>query len=221
MKKFFKQQGSITTITGNMFGGKTTQLIQMVNDIMKESSDKEIPVSICCFKHSIDDRYENDKIATHDGLSIPAIPVNSLEKLSAIVKEKNPDVVVIDEVQFFDEKAGNNYIVIDFLRNLVKTKQIIVSGLSKDFRGMPFGPIGDILALSDNIIIKNSVCVVCGDEATMSQRLVNGAPASWYQNTVAVGAAMETINHETYEPRCRNCHCVSEEPVSTLNTVSY
>lgn len=209
---FQNNSGKITTITGNMFGGKTTELINRVNQMKRDALSQNKSLSFCCFKHQVDDRYDATKIVTHDGVSIDAYAVNSIEKMDAVILEKNPDVVVIDEVQFFMETAFNQYIIVDFLRELSKSREVILSGLSKDFRGMPFGPIGEILAISDEIVTKHSKCAICGDEATMSQRLVNDFPASWNQETVVVGAASENDNCEHYEPRCRKCHVVVGEP---------
>ena len=210
------KHGKIVTITGNMFGGKTTELINRVNAIKENDINNEI--RICCFKPTIDNRYDSTKIITHDGDSLDAIPAHSAEELYLLVNSLNPNVVVIDEIQFFDQKVGNECVIINMLLEFVKSRDVILSGLSTDFRGMPFGNIGDILAISDEVIKKFSTCVICGDTATQSQRIVDEKPASWYQNTVLVGDSRNTLNKERYEPRCRNCHEVLDMPDVRIST---
>ncbi len=84
--------------------------------------------------------------------------------------------------------------------------QVVVSGLDKDFRGMPFGPMGDILALADERVSLTSTCVQCGQPAVLPQRLIDGRPANWDDPIVYPGAT------EAYEPRCRNCHVTPGRP---------
>lgn len=153
------------------------------------------------YKHHLDTRYFETKIATHSGVSIDATAVSSATDLLERVRRDGARIVFCDEVQFFMEHNDYGYEIIQVLTALLQDgRQIVVSGLDKDFRGLPFGPMGDILALADERVSLTSTCVRCGAPAVLPQRLINGKPAAWDDPVVFPGAI------EVYEPRCRRCH---------------
>lgn len=187
-------------ICGNMFGGKTTEMMDLVSQFKRQEKirvhaalreGKRIEeIEVFAFKPSLDNRYDETKIVTHDGRTLDAVVVSSVRELVTIVVENDLRVIAIDEVQFFKEQDGEGTYEITkaILQFLKENRYIIASGLSKDFRGLPFGPIGDLLAIADEITVKNSKCAVCGADAPLPQRFVDGQPASWNEPTIAVGA---------------------------------
>ena len=101
----------------------------------------------------------------------------------------NIDIIGIDEAQFFDDS------IIDVSNNLAKEgKRIIVAGLDRDYRAIPFGPMANLLTHADYITKLNAICMVCGNEASFSQRLTKD------KTQILVGES------EKYEARCRNCY---------------
>lgn len=179
--------GSIEVITGPMFAGKTEELIRRAKRM--EYAKK----SIIVFKPRIDDRYSVSEIVSHDNRK--ALSIN-IDCSSDILKHITDDieVIIIDEVQFLDYAIAS---ILDDLAN--KGKKIIVAGLDKDFRGEPFGVMPTILAIAEEVTKLTAICVVCGENATYTQRLIKGQPAHINDQTLLVGA------EETYEARCR-CH---------------
>ena len=112
------------------------------------------------------------------------------------------DVVGIDEIQFFPPQA------IDIIHKwLDQGIRVIVAGLDLDFRGEPFGIVPQLLALADEVSKLRAICMVCGNEANFSQRLINGSPARYDDETILVGG------EECYEPRCRKCFAIDKRPV--------
>jgi thymidine kinase len=106
-------------------------------------------------------------------------------------------VVAIDEAQFFD--AG----LVEVVDNLaMRGVRVILAGLDLDFRGEPFGPMPKLLAQAEDVTKLHAICVICGEEASRTQRLVNGQPARYDDPIILVGAA------EAYEARCREHHTV-------------
>lgn len=207
--------GVIVSETGNMFSGKTTALIsridkiKRINEKIKEASIrenrdfKEMPIGI--FKHSIDKRYSVEQIVTHNGISINAIPINAIDELVKEVEENDFRIIAIDEVQFFDEVSPDGrYRIEEVLKKFADEKRyVMVAGLDVDFRGLNFGPMGSIIAISDERSFHKSICSICGAPATMPQRLINGSPANFNDPIKMVGAK------ESYEPRCRTHHIVN------------
>ena len=109
-------------------------------------------------------------------------------------------VVGIDEAQFFDDG------IVDVIEKLAdKGLRVIVTGLDMDFRGEPFGCIPELLARADRIDKLQAICMVCGQPANRTQRLVDGKPANYNDPIVIVGAA------EMYEARCRAHHEVPRD----------
>jgi len=185
------REGSIEVITGVMFSGKSEELLRRVRRAMIARRTVQV------FKSQLDDRYGGiQRISSHDGREIEARPVSSSRDVAEFV---NPDteVVAVDEVQFMDPGILE---VADDLAN--QGVRVIVSGTDMDFRGLPFGPIGSLLAIAEKIDKLHAICVVCGDLATRNQRLIDGRPAPAEGPTIQVGGL------ESYEARCRTHHLV-------------
>jgi thymidine kinase len=217
--------GHLLVITGNMMSGKTEELIGRLKTIERVESIRHqaairdgvsfTPRKIGVYKHALDARYSKTEIASHSGLRLEATPVDSATMLLEKVLEHDARIVACDEVQFFMERQGTEWVIVKVLAELLDRKcQIIVSGLDKDFRGMPFGPMGDILALADERVSLTSTCVRCGAPAVLPQRLINGRPAAWTDPVVMPGA------HEVYEPRCRRCHEIGKAPFHVFDEVA-
>jgi thymidine kinase len=209
-----KDFGWIVAISGSMFGGKSEDLIRRVHQIQRINDIVSKPLSVGVFKHSIDQRYSTHEIASHNGQRVQAIPVASVAELVNKVQNGAYRIIVIDEVQFFQEEApitskertGHQYSITDAIEQFAKQKSfVIVAGLDKTFRGTNFGPMGEILSVADEVHKYQSICTQCGAAATLPQRLINGVPAKPSDPTIVVGAK------ETYEPRCRNCHTLGKE----------
>ncbi|MBN1874885.1 MAG: thymidine kinase [Anaerolineae bacterium] len=182
------QKGRIEVICGSMFSGKTEELIRRLH--RAQIARQKVQV----FKPAIDQRYAHKAIASHNGLQEEAIPVNNSEEIYQRV-DPDVDVVAIDEVQFFDES------IIDVCTVLADAgKRVICAGLDMDFRGEPFGPIPQLLAIAEYVDKLQAICVVCGAPASRSQRLIDGQPAYHDDPVMLVGAS------EVYEARCRSCH---------------
>jgi len=182
--------GLIEVITGPMFAGKSEELIRRINRL------KFAKKKFLVFKPLIDNRYSENEVVSHQKRKEKSINV---QKGTDILKYITPDLdcVCIDEVQFFDETIID---VIDVLAN--RGLRVICAGLDQDFRGQPFGQMGTILCKAELVTKLTAICPICGHEATMTQRLINGEPASEEDPTILVGAT------ESYEPRCRKCHVI-------------
>lgn len=188
-------RGRIEVICGSMFSGKSEELIRRVRraEIAKQK--------VLIFKPSIDHRYGIDVVKSHDGRAAEAIAVESSQD---ILSQINGDttVVAIDEAQFFDDGIIHVCNKLACERNI----RVIVAGLDLDFRGEPFGPIPALLTQAEEISKLHAICVKCGEEASRSQRLINGKPAHYDDPIIMIGA------QETYEARCRHCHEVPGRP---------
>lgn len=186
--------GWIEVVCGSMFSGKTEELIRRAR--RAQIARQEVQV----FKPALDNRYEVEKLASHDGVSLDAVSVEDARQILALL---GPDtqVVIVDEAQFFDRS------IVDVCGSLADAgKRIIVAGLDTDFRGEPFGPVPLLMAEAEVVDKLQAICVVCGAPATRTQRLIDGRPASYEDPIVMVGAS------EVYEARCRNCHEVPGKP---------
>jgi thymidine kinase len=180
--------GWIEVICGSMFSGKTEELIRRLR--RAQIARQRIQV----FKPAIDIRYAEKAIASHNGLQEQAIPVSGSEALLETV-DHTADVIAIDEIQFFDQGVLE---VCNYLAN--QGKRVICAGLDMDFRGNPFGPIPNLLAIAERVDKLQAICVVCGMPASRTQRLIEGKPAYYDDPVVLVGAS------EVYEARCRRHH---------------
>lgn len=180
--------GRIELICGSMFSGKTEELIRRLR--RAKIAQQKVQV----FKPKIDDRYSVSKVASHNGLDFEAVPVENAADIPALLKE-GVTVVGIDEVQFFDED------IVRWAEELAdRGLRVIVAGLDLDFRGEPFGPMPQLICRAEYVDKLHAICMVCGEEACRTQRLVNGHPAYYDDPIILVGAS------EAYEPRCREHH---------------
>jgi thymidine kinase len=177
--------GFIEVVCGSMFSGKTEELVRRC----KRAQIGRQKVQV--FKPRIDDRYSKDHVQSHDANRIASIPVDHSRQILELVDD-NTRVVGIDEAQFFDEG------IIEVANKLAyRGMRVICAGLDMDFRGKPFGPMPQLLAIAESVTKLSAICVVCGAQASRTQRTVgNLDPGA----TVAVGAK------EMYEARCRFCH---------------
>jgi len=179
-----------------MFSGKTEEMIRRLRRAVIARQQVQ------AFKPAIDSRYHVEKVTSHDGLHFQAQPVSQSKDI-LIAVDVETDVVAIDEVQFFDSDI---IMVCETLAD--RGKRVICAGLDQDFRGLPFGPMPELLARAEDVSKLHAICVVCGEDASRTQRLIEGNPAAFDDPVVLVGAA------EVYEARCRKCHQIA--PASAL-----
>jgi thymidine kinase len=180
--------GSVEVICGSMFSGKTDELIRRLRRATIARQHVQV------FKPAIDWRYAVEKVTSHAGSDFAAIPIEKAAEIRNRL-DKDTTVVAIDEAQFFDEE------IIQVVDELAGMKlRIIVAGLDTDFRGEPFGPMPVLMARAERVDKLQAICMVCGEPASRTQRLVNGKPARYHDPVVIVGAA------EMYEARCRMHH---------------
>lgn len=180
--------GSIEVITGSMFSGKTEELIRR----LRRATIARQKVQV--FKPIIDDRYKVEKVTSHSGSDFRALPIKSAVNIIDHL-DSDTTVVAVDEVQFF-----NNEIVPITQKLADRGLRVIISGLDTDFRGEPFGPMPVLMAQAERIDKLHAICMVCGEQASRTQRLINGHPAHDDDPVVIVGAS------ELYEARCRKHH---------------
>ncbi len=182
------RQGTIELICGSMFSGKTEELIRRVRRAVIAKQHVQV------FKPVIDKRYHVTRVQSHNGADVEAVPVDSAETIITLL-DPETTVVAIDEVQFFD--TG----IIEVCERLAdQGKRVICAGLDLDFRAEPFGGIPALMAKAETVRKLRAICVICGEEACRTQRLINGEPAAYNDPIILVGAS------EAYEARCRHCH---------------
>ena len=186
--EYYKDPGWIEIITGPMFAGKSEELIRRLRRL--DYAHKKYLV----FKPDIDNRYSEVDVESHLHNKIKCIPIKDSSSIRQYLAP-GVDVVGIDEVQFLDE--GVIALCDEMADHGIR---VIVAGLDTDFRGEPFPVSAALLAKAEFVTKLTAVCVRCGAPATMTQRIVNGVPASYDDPVVKVGAS------EAYEPRCRHCH---------------
>ncbi|ERS92538.1 thymidine kinase [Staphylococcus simulans] len=183
--------GWIECITGSMFSGKSEELIRRLKRGMYAKQ------KVVVFKPAIDNRYHKEKVVSHNGNAIEAITIKVAEEIFE-QDLTGVDVIGIDEVQFFEHS------VVDIAQELAEQgHRVIVAGLDMDFRGEPFEPMPQLMAVSELVTKLQAVCAVCGAPASRTQRLINGRPAKADDPIIMVGA------DESYEPRCRAHHIVA------------
>lgn len=184
------QGGWVEVVCGSMFSGKSEELIRRIR--RAQFAKQKIAV----FKPEIDDRYSEEAIVSHDGATAIAHPVSSSQEILKYIQD-DYDVIAIDEAQFFD--AG----IVDVVMQLADSGfRVIAAGLDQDFRGEPFGPMPNLMAIAEHVTKLQAVCTVCGSPSSRTQRLINGTPAGFDDPIILVGAS------EAYEPRCRSHHQV-------------
>lgn len=182
--------GSLEVITGSMFCGKTDELIRR----LRRATIARQKVQV--FKPAIDNRYAVEKVTSHAGSEFGAVPIQNAAEINHQLQH-DTTVVAVDEAQFFDED------IIPIVQRLAdRGLRVIVAGLDTDFRGEPFGPMPELMAKAEIVDKLHAICMICGESASRTQRLVNGQPACYEDPVVIVGAA------EMYEARCRKHHQV-------------
>ncbi|MDR1054620.1 MAG: thymidine kinase [Prevotellaceae bacterium] len=176
-----KRSGWIEVIVGSMFSGKTEELIRRLRRAQFANQKVEI------FSPQIDTRYSQDSVVSHDSNSIRSTPVSSSGNI--LLLSSDVDVVGIDEAQFFD--MG----LVDVCNDMANSGiRIIVAGLDMDYRGKPFGPIPNLLAVAEYVTKVHAICVRCGNLAHHSHRFTDN------DKLVVLG------EKEAYEPLCRHCY---------------
>jgi len=175
-----------------MFSGKTSELIRLVEREVFAKRKGAI------FKIAFDKRYSARQVVTHNGLRYDAYTVASsvegLQKIEELTASQGLDVIGVDEVNFFPEA------LVGVLDGLADTRRVIACGLNLNFRAEPFPTTMQLAARADRVRYLSAVCVVCGQEATRTQRLIAGRPAPRDSPVIIVGGK------EMYEPRCRTCY---------------
>jgi len=173
--------GSIEVIAGSMFSGKSEELIRRVRRAQIARQKVQI------FKPRIDARYSADEIVSHSDMKMPSQVGGSPAEIRENLAD-DTEVVGIDEGQFFDAS------VVDVANALAdRGIRVIVAGLDQDFRGRPFEPMPQLMAVAEYVDKTLAVCMRCGAPANRSQRLVAA------EDRVVVGGAGQ------YEARCRRC----------------
>ncbi|MCH7402294.1 thymidine kinase [Belliella kenyensis] len=176
-----EKKGHIEVICGSMFSGKTEELIRRLNRAFIAKQKVEI------FKPSIDKRYHEFDVVSHNENAIRSTPVQFAEDI--LLLAGNCDVVGIDEVQFFDNRIIE---VANILAN--SGKRVILAGLDMDFEGKAFEPMPQLLAIAEYVTKVHAICMKCGDLASYSFRLSDA------KEKVVLG------EKESYEARCRKCY---------------
>lgn len=186
-------RGRLEVITGPMFCGKTDELLRRLRRAIIAKQKIQV------FKPGFDIRYSSEKVTSHAGNEYDAHPVENILEVTSLLND-DVTLVAIDEAQFFGEE------IIDVVQELVdKGIRVIVAGLDMDFRGEPFGQMPVLLAQAEIVDKLHAICMVCGEEATRTQRLVDGKPAYYDDPIIIVGAS------EMYEARCRIHHQVPKK----------
>ena len=176
-----KKSGCIEVICGSMFSGKTEELIRRLR---RAQFAKQ---KIATFKPTIDKRYSDLDVVSHDSHSISCTPIKSPSRMLQI--EPDVEVVGVDEAQFFDES------LIDVVKQLAdRGVRVIIAGLDTDYLGKPFGPMPGLMAIAEDVQKVHAICVRCGALANHSHRLSDS------KKLVVLG---ET---DIYEPLCRDCY---------------
>lgn len=193
MRQVPKHSGWIEVVCGPMFSGKSEELIRRLR--RAQIARQRVAV----FKPAVDDRYHPHHVVSHTGISLEGQHVHSSKEILELAEDAQ--VVGIDEAQFFDADIAH---VINALA--AGGKRVVVAALDMDFRGDPFGPLPEVLAVAEFVDKIQAICQRCFEPATCTQRLVDGEPAHYKSPIVLVGA------DESYEPRCRACHEVPGRP---------
>ena len=188
---FDEPAGSLEVIAGCMFSGKTQELIRRLDQ------ERYAGAAIQAFKPALDDRYALEAVASHRDIRFPAIAVPSVQDLRNQLRA-DTRVIGIDEAQFFEEA------IVDLLEELANAgRHLVVAGLELDFLARPFGPMPELMARADRLTKLQASCQYpgCGSrQATRTQRLIDGRPASPDSPLVVIGGAA------TYQARCRHQH---------------
>lgn len=194
------KKGNLSVICGPMFSGKSRELIRLIH--IAEIAGQRTAT----FKPRIDTRYSHTDVSSHDGFQRRAHAVETAGEILSLLAgyRRLPEVVAIDEAQFFDR--GITAVCLGLVD---RGRRVVVAGLDRNFRGEPFGSMPELLACADEVLKLKAVCMHCKDPrvtATLPQRLLDGRPAPYDSPEVMVGGA------EAYEARCLDCHEVPGKP---------
>ena len=177
-----ERRGCIEVVCGSMFSGKTEELLRRVKRARLAKQ------RVLLFKPRIDNRYDDVKVVSHEGVKAEATAVSSSAELLSFVDVKTAQVVGIDEAQFFDDA------IVAAAETLANAGvRVICAGLDQDYRGAPFGPMASLMCIAEFVTKLHAVCSRCGAAACRSQRLVGT------EGQLFVGGMAD------YEPRCRKC----------------
>lgn len=181
-----KETGWIEVIAGCMFSGKTEELIRRLRRAQIAKQTVKI------FKPKIDTRFSDSSIVSHSEQSLPSVLIDNINEVLTLGKDAQ--VIGIDEAQFFSSD------IIKVCNELANNgKRVIVAGLDQDFKGVPFEPMPQLLAIAEYITKTLAICMVCGNPADKTQRKTIS------EERVIVGAS------DIYEARCRKCHYIPSE----------
>jgi thymidine kinase len=185
----FYTSGWVHVICGCMFCGKTDEMLRLLRRFAIAGRQ------VILIKPRLDTRSDEATVVSRSGANHEAVSVGSSREIEAVTGEA--DIVAIEEGQFFDEGLP------DVVERLADAgKQVLVTGLDRDFRGIPFGPMPRLMALADQVTKLTAICMVCGEQATRTQRLIGGRPAGADSPLIVIGG----MGDETYEARCRQHH---------------
>ncbi len=184
--------GRIEVIVGSMFSGKTEELIRRVRRAQLAKQRVQV------FKPEIDIRYSKEEVTSHNDSRMHSIVVSRSRDIIDHL-EDNTRVVAIDEAQFFDED------IVKIVQKLAdRGLRVIIAGLDMNWKAEPFHPIPALMAIAEEVVKEQAICMVCGKPASRTQKLIAG------DNQIHVGAG------EAYEARCRGCHEVNISQMSGL-----
>ena len=181
-------------IAGCMSSGKTAEVVRLLT--RRQIAGQ----SVLLITPARDTRVAPGEVVSRTGTRFPSVVAADTAGILAEVARRDPDAVAIEEAQFFGPDLP------DVLEQILSApRTVIVSGLDQDFAGRPFATIPELLARADEVTKLSAICVICGSEATRTQRLRNGAPASANDELIVIGGMGAD---DTYEARCRACHVV-------------
>jgi thymidine kinase len=187
----FYTHGWVHVIAGCMVCGKTDEMLRLLRRFSIAGR------RVVLVKPRLDTRTDDVTVVSRSGAQHRAVTVDTSSEIEEAIADA--DIIAIEEGQFFDEGLPE---VVERLAEL--GKQVIVTGLDRDFRGIPFGAMPRLLALADQVTKLTAICVVCGEPATRTQRLIDGEPAGAESPLIVIGG----LGDETYEARCRLHHVV-------------
>jgi thymidine kinase len=185
----FYTSGWVHVICGCMFCGKTDEMLRLLRRFAIAGRQ------VILIKPRLDTRSDEATVISRSGANHTAVSVGHSREIAAVIGAA--DIVAIEEGQFFDEGLPD---VVEELAN--SGKQVLVTGLDRDFRGVPFGPMPRLMAMADQVTKLTAICMVCGEQATRTQRLIDGKPASADSPLIVIGG----MGDEAYEARCRQHH---------------
>jgi len=191
-------RGHIQVIAGCMYSGKTDELLRLLR--RAEIARRRILL----VRPLLDDRTEPETVRSRSGAAYHSKAVADPVEIESLAKDAWADMIAVEEAQFFPPALVE---VVERLAAAGRT--VILSGLNTDFRGRPFGPMPALMAIADGVTSLTAICTVCGEEATRTQRLIDGRPAGADEPLVVVGGVSPdrpTARRETYEARCRGHH---------------